>query len=89
MGVTLDRHIRPDYEPVVISPGNLTERMHTYDVPAALRQHAREILSDRTHGPASYTVWWAIGTFSHRGTDVTVAASWHPRHGAAYALTTD
>lgn len=89
MGVTIDRYIRPDYEPVVISAGNLRERMHTYDVPASLRQHARSILTDVTHGPASYTIWWTIGTFRHQGTETGIAASWHPRNGISYARTND
>ncbi len=55
------REVTPDTHPIEIS-GAGVERVHMFDVPASLREHAHYML-----GELSGNVWWSLGTFLAQG----------------------
>lgn len=60
----------PDAHPIVM-PDEYAKRVHMFDIPASLREHACTVLDTLSGG-----VWWSIGEFRYAGDmDFTTATA--------------
>jgi hypothetical protein len=60
-GRTFEGMAYPDAHPLTV-PDRFVTRVHMFDVPATLREHAHNALGD-----LSGNVWWTVGEFRYAG----------------------
>lgn len=61
MGRTFVGMAHPDTHPLVV-PAKYVKRVHMFDIPAPLREHAHNSLAE-----LSGDVWWTLGEFRYAG----------------------
>lgn len=68
-GKTFEGMVIPDTHPLTV-PGRSVRRVHMFDVPTTLRQHAHEALH-----ALSGEEWWTIGEFRYTREDYDTAVA--------------
>lgn len=66
-----------DHEPVQVEPGTELTRLHIFNTPRSVREHAWQMIGD---GQTAQTPWLVVATMPYRGRTVRVAARW--AHGS-------
>lgn len=66
-GKTFAGMVYPDTHPVTV-PERYVTRVHMFDIPAALREHAAYALGELSGGE-----WWTVGEFRYAGEDFDTA----------------
>lgn len=61
MGKAFTGMVHPDTHPIT-SPDGYVKRVHMFDIPAPLREHAHYALND-----LSGDGWWTVGEFRYEG----------------------
>lgn len=62
-GRTFVGMVHRDADPILM-PAEYVKRVHMFDVPASLREHAHNLLAD-----VCGDVWWTLGEFRYSGED--------------------